>query len=91
MILKVNIFKELNLKENYKPWLTEGIQLDTPTRVQIKNDVSFRRLLDLTKLKFTNQKSILPLKKIKHPALTCPPTFTGTCYNYSLKPALGRI
>lgn len=61
--------------------MTEGIQLDTPTRVQIKNDVSFTRLLDFRKLSPTNQKSTLPLKKMKHPVLTCPPTSIGTCYN----------
>lgn len=62
----------------------QSIQLDTPTRVQIKNDVSFTRLLDFRKLELTNQQTTLPLKKRKHPALTCPPTYIRTCYNYLL-------
>lgn len=68
--------------------MTEGIQLDTPTRVQIKNDVSFTRLLDFRKLRPTSQKSTLPLKKMQHPALTCPPISIRTCYNNVLKASI---
>lgn len=64
--------------------MPEGIQPDTPTRVPLKNGISFTRLLipAYGKLKLTTQRSTLPLKKRRRPALTCPPTSTGTSCSY---------